>query len=254
MKSKLPLAVIALAAVVATTAGSAFAGVTYSTEPDAAVFPADLGVAVLSTSVTPQTEDTVNQFVSAGTTLAQTFTTGATGFTLDKLAIYSGGKAGGTVRISLYAIPSFGGGKNTDGFVNSSFSTDLLGGGNGAQATVFGSGGAQYSIFDLTGTDEVTLAPNQLYDLEVDVITGSFGWLRSGAAGYAGGNIYQGATELNFNGTAPANSRGERDAVGGSPDRDGGLALYAVASAPLPEPSALALALPAAAMTLRRRR
>src|SRR5262249_42689677 len=43
---------------------------------------------------------------------------------------------------------------------------------------------------------------------------------------YPDGNIYHALTEFNFNGTPPANGRGERDQVGGSPDRDGGMALY----------------------------
>src|SRR5262249_7360725 len=38
-------------------------------------------------------------------------------------------------------------------------------------------------------------------------------------------------TEFNFNGTAPANGRGERDQIGGTPDRDGGMALFKKAAA-----------------------
>jgi hypothetical protein len=67
------------------------------------------------------------------------------------------------------------------------------------------------------------------YAIELDVmgIPGDqFSWYRSTAGTYPDGNLYQGGTEQNFNGTPPANNRGERYQVGGTPQRDGGLALY----------------------------
>jgi hypothetical protein len=149
--------------------------------------------------------------------------------------IYSGGKAGGDVRLNIYPSPV--GGENADGFVNTSFSTDLLNGGAGLQFTANGSPGLQYIRLDLTGADEITLAPNTKYAIELDILTGQFSWQRSGAAGYPDGNLYRDATEGGFNGTPPANNRGQRTQVGGSPDRDGGMALYAV----VPEPTSLAL-------------
>ena len=199
---------------------------------------------------TPQGVSTVNQQVNAGTTLTQTFMTGATGFQLDKIEIYSGGKGGGTARLNIYPDPVGGdeSGANA-GFVNTSFSTDLLNGGAGLEFTFNGSAGLQYITLDLTGTDEITLDPNQQYAIEVDVLTGQFSWQRDGTGTYPGGNLYQGGTEQNFNGTPPANNRGERFQVGGTPQRDAAFALYAV-----PEPSSLAILSMGAIGLLRRRR
>jgi hypothetical protein len=239
---------LSAAGCVAGFAASSYAGVTVTTQPDAPTF--DAGWVIASpTAGNAQAVATVNQQVNAGTTLAQTFRTGPAGFTLDKFQIYSGGKAGGTAKLNIYPDPV--GGENTDGFVNSSFSTDLLNGGLGLDVTINGSGGLQYITFDLTGADEITLAPNQQYLIELDILTGQMSWQRSAGVGaYPDGNIYVGAHELNFNGTPPANGRGQRNQVGGTPDRDGGFALYAV-----PEPSSLALiVLGGLALSARRRR
>lgn len=74
--------------------------------------------------------------------------------------------------------------------------------------------------------------------------------MRSGASQYADGNLYQGATELNFNGTPPANNRGQRNQVGGTPQPDAGFALYTV-----PGPgSAMLMGLAVAAVVARRRK
>jgi hypothetical protein len=223
---------------------AAHAGITYSTYADQATFN---GTPALQTTTTPQASDTVNQQVNAGTTLTQTIVTGASGFQLDSLDIYSGGKGGGNGTLNIYPAPVGGG--DSDGFVNTSFSTDLLNGGAGLPFTFFGSGGPQYIHLDLTGADEITLAPNTKYAIEIDVTNGQFSWLRSSAGTYPNGNLYQGATELNFNGTPPANGRGERDQVGGTPQRDGGLALYAV-----PEPSTLVLFVISSAVAASNRR
>jgi hypothetical protein len=232
MFKRLPLLAVVASGAVATTGT---AGVTVTTQVDAPSFPAGFAIAS-PTANNPQATSTVNQQVGAGTSLAQTFKTGASSLPLDKIVIYSGGKAGGDVRLNIYPDPV--GGEDTDGFVNTSFSTDLLNGGAGLQFTLSGSPGNQYITLDLTGADEITLAPNQQYAIEFDVLTGSgsFSWMRSSAGQYPDGNLYQGASELNFNGTPPANGRGERDQVGGTPQRDAGFALYAV-----PEPSSTAL-------------
>jgi len=201
-----------------------FAGVVVSSYPNA---PTWNQTPTIQTTATPQASDTVNQQVGPGITLTQTIRTGASGFKLDKLDIYSGGQAGATLTLNIYPDPV--GGEDTDGFVNTSFSTDLLNGGAGLTFNVNGSPGLRYLRFDLTGADEITLAPNQQYAIELDVsgAGGSqFSWYRSSAGTYPDGNLYQGGTEFNFNGTPPANGRGERDQVGGTPQRDGGLALY----------------------------
>jgi PEP-CTERM motif len=207
------------------------AGIVYSTYADQATFN---GSPALQTTTTPQASATVNQQVNAGTSLTQTIVTGASGFQLDALDIYSGGKGGGNATLNIYPNPVGGG--DSDGFVNTSFSTDLLNGGNGLAFTFFGSPGTQYIHLDLTGADEITLAPNTKYAIEFDVTNGQFSWQRSSAGTYPNGNLYQGASELNFNGTPPAGGRGERDQVGGTPQRDAGLALFAA-----PEPASAAL-------------
>jgi hypothetical protein len=206
----------------------AHAGVIVTTYNDQ---PTWNGTPTIQTTSTPQATMTVNQQLAPGNSITQTFRTGASGFKLDYFDIYSGGKGGGTARLNIYPDPV--GGENADGFVNTSFSTDLLNGGAGIEFTFNGSSGLQYIRMDLTGADEITLDPNQQYAVEFDVLTGQFSWQRSAAnPGYLDGNIYAGATELNFNGTPPANNRGQRNQVGGNPDRDGGLALFAATAIP----------------------
>jgi hypothetical protein len=211
---------------------AAYAGLNYSTYADQATFN---GTPAIQTTATPQLSDTVNQQASTGTSLTQTIVTGAAGFQLDAIDIYSGGKGGGTATLNIYPNPV--GGADSDGFVNTSFSTDLLNGGAGLSFAFNGSPGTQYIHLDLTGADEITLAPSTKYAIEFDVTGGQFSWMRSSAGTYPNGNLYQGASELNFNGTPPANGRGERDQVGGTPQRDGGLALFAT----VPEPTSFML-------------
>lgn len=209
-------------------AAPTLAGVTVSTYADQATWN---GTPTLTTSLTPQALMVTNQQVTIVPenpelrSHTQTFRTGPDGFLLDRIEIYSGGKAGGTARLNIYPDPV--GGEDTDGFVNTSFSNDLLGGGAGLEFTFNGSGGAQYLRLDLTGADEITLAPNQQYAVEIDVLSGQWSWLRSNEGTYPDGNLYHQLTEFNFNGTPPANNRGERHQVGSTPQRDAGLALFA---------------------------
>ena len=205
------------------TAVPSFATVVVSSYADG---PTWNGTPVILTTATPQTALTVNQQVTTGTSLVQTIRTGASGFKLDKLDLYSGGQGGATVRLNIYPDPV--GGEDADGFVNTSFSTDLLNGGAGLEFTIGGSPGLRYVRLDLTGADEITLDPNQQYAIELDVTggNGQFSWYRSTAGTYPDGNLYSGGTESGFNGTAPANNRGLRTQVGGTPQRDAGLALF----------------------------
>jgi hypothetical protein len=203
-----------------------FAGVVVSTYADG---PTWNGTPTIQTTATPQTDLNVNQQRDPGNSLVQTIQTGASSFQLDRIDIYSGGQAGATVRLNIYPDPV--GGEDADGFVNTSFSTDLLNGGAGIEFTLNGSPGLRYVRLDLTGADEITLAPNMQYAIEFDILgtpgDGSqFSWYRSSAGTYPNGNMYVGLTEQNFNGTPPANNRGERFQVGGTPQRDAGLALY----------------------------
>src|SRR6187431_545753 len=121
------------------TQAAAYAGLTVSTYADQ---PTWNGTPALTTTATPQALDVTNQQVNSGTSLAQTIVTGANSFQLDAIEIYSGGKGGGTGTLNIYPAPV--GGADTDGFVNTSFSTDLLNGGAGLPFTFNGSPGAQY--------------------------------------------------------------------------------------------------------------
>jgi hypothetical protein len=214
---------VGIVACVLGIAAPSFAALNVSTLPDSATW---IGSPMIVTTTTPQATMTVNQQVTGpDITQTQTIRTGASGFKLDKILVYSGGKGGGSGRLNIYPDPV--GGETTDGCVNTSFSTDLLNSGAGLDFTFNGSPGLQYVQLDLTGADEITLAPNQQYAVEIDITGGQWSWQRSAGEGaYPNGNIYQGATELNFNGTPPANNRGQRNQVGSTPDRDAGLALY----------------------------
>src|SRR6476660_5225 len=122
---------------------AAYAGITYSTYADQATFN---GTPALQTTTTPQASDVTNQQANAGFSQTQTIVTGASGFKLDAIDIYSGGKAGGTATLNIYPSPVGGG--DSEGFVNTSFSTDLLNGGAGLSFNFNGSGGAQYVHLD----------------------------------------------------------------------------------------------------------
>lgn len=253
MVSMRSAALCAALAAVTFSASAAHAAVTVTADPAGAFAP---GYTIVSPAGGDGTTvSQTNQFQTGGNALTQTFTV-TSGFQLDRITILGGGRAGGTLTLSIYPLANaFEGGQDADGYVNTSFATDLLGGGAGATAVAFGNGGTNLTTFNFTGTDEVTLAPGRYaFDVKINGdATSSFSWIRSNQSEYTGGNIYQGAIEGGFNGTPPANGRGQRNAVGGSPQRDGLFAMYAVA--PIPEPTSLA-AIGLGAMTLvaRRRR
>src|SRR4051794_23193477 len=75
-------------------AAPSFANVVVSGYADA---PTWNGTPIIQTTATPQASLTVNQQVGPGVSLTQTIRTGAAGFKLDKLDLYSGGQGGATV-------------------------------------------------------------------------------------------------------------------------------------------------------------
>jgi hypothetical protein len=212
--------------------------------------------AVITTTTTndPTASPSANDFVTPTVPLVQTITPAST-FTLSAIQFLNGGQAGATGTFAIYQIPSFAGGKDTDGFVNTSFSTDLLGGGSGLAFQVFGDSGnpPQLTTFALSGADQITLTAGNVYAIEFDITGGSsFGLLRSTDNEYAGGGDFQNTSlEANFNGTAPANGRGERDAF--FPNTDFLMAVDSTAAAPEPASCGL-LAIGAVALLRRRRR
>src|SRR3982750_4467464 len=90
------------AACVGAVAATASAGI-ISPAPTSADGPSFAPGFVIASPVdgSPQVPMTVNQQASAGISQTQTFVTGPAGFTLDRIDIYSGGKAGGTGRLNI---------------------------------------------------------------------------------------------------------------------------------------------------------
>lgn len=202
----------------------AMAGITPTQLPIADAWS---GAPALATTSTPDTDSTVSN--GGNGAVALTFTTGPTGFTLDKFAIVAAGGPG-DVTVSLYQSPV--GGTEGDGYVNVSYSNDLFtgeaynGGTPGLSFTFNGTGSETILELDLTGSDEIALLPNTVYALDFTGLNGFY--VRRGGEFYTdGGNLYARSS--------PDDLDGQRfDVAGGR--RDAPLALYAV-----PEPASLGL-------------
>lgn len=221
-----PTSAVAIMAACAFSASAGLTTSTYSVVPN--VWS---GTPVLANTLTPDTDSTVSNGGGQNTAAAITFTTGASGFKLDKFAfVAAGGPSQGFVH--LYQSPVGGG--ESDGFLNVSFSIDLLGGGAGLPFTFFGTGSEVAFEFDLSGADEINLAANTRYALDftaspADPTYNLF--IRRGGAFYTGGgNIY-------VNGNVSGSPVGERYDVVGGARRDAPLALYSV----VPEPTSAVL-------------
>lgn len=218
--------------------GLANAAISPSQLPIADVWP---GTPAAVTTNTPNTDSTTGNggFASGGVTL--TYTTGASPILLDSLAIVAAGGPG-PVKLAIYPQPV--GGTEADGFVNVSFSTDLLtnnsfaSGNAGLEFTFNGTADETILNLDLTGASEITLAPNTLYALDFTSVSNFF--VRRGGAFYTGGgNIYA---------RSVTPDDGQRFDVAGA-RRDAPLALYAV-----PEPASASILAFAAIGAFRRRR
>jgi hypothetical protein len=201
------------------------------------------GTPTIATTLTPD----VNATQTSGGRTLQTFTTGASGFQLDRLAFVVGGGPG-TITFNVYKIQQTGdpwgdqGGKESQGFVNrvtpSGGSTGLLGvAGAGLSYTWFGTASSDIITLDLTGVDEIALAPNSVYAVALNETGDTNFFTRRGASSfYTGGNLYgwnSGTQYFDVAGTKV----------------DAPLAVYAV-----PEPTGLAMIGVGALAVLSRRR
>ena len=185
-----------------------------------------------------------------GVAAGETFTTGATPFTLTAFQISNkGGSAVASgLSIHLYVLKSnitpssTAYVPNTDAVTGSpNTSGDLLGvdGSGVGQGLTFTYGGATAPAagtsdlmeFDLSGADQVTLAANTLYTVEIwNTSTSSFFWSRN-ATTYAGGQAYAtGSTS----GAVENSTTSRNQLVGGAP-RFADLAVFGT----VPEPTTL---------------
>jgi hypothetical protein len=230
-------------------ASSAFGGVTMNNQgAPGAAWPASPDGTLAPTIQTglPST-GTVAQTVAPNVVEGHAFTVTSPGFKVGALAWTFSGSAAGNYGIHLFPFqgssvytPSAG------GYVPASdLSADLLTG--GASVAYSGSGSSNVIFFDLTGADEVTLAPG-IYAFEVwnlGTNTGSIFPMRAGET-YAGGSIYQ--TGVDPAALSGSSSVGRNNVAGGT--RDG---IFAVYAANVPEPTTLLSLAPVAVAALRRR-
>ena len=193
-----------------------------------------------SASAAINTTFTVGIGLAAGASAryGQSFTTGASGFTLGAIEMYVGGQ-GGANNVGVHLYSNVSGGSEADTFVNPNnpTATDLLGGGSGLTFTMTPAGSNGYLVLTFSGADQVALAANTKYYFELSGGDAGVNVLRAGSSPYAGGNAYAGSDPSTFRGLPSSGS-----------NRDSAVAVYAV-----PEPASLAV-LGLGAMGLVRRR
>jgi PEP-CTERM motif len=200
---------VLVAACSSVLAAAVHAGVTTSFVSDG---PSLEGTPTINTAGTAASTINTTFSVSIGfapgdtSRFGQSFTT-TTSFVLDKVELYVGGGVSNGMGIHLYT--GFAGGGETDTFINPNnpTATDLLGGGSGLSFNLNCPTG--YMVFDLTGSDEITLAANTKYYFEVSGGDAGVFFRRAGSSPYSGGNAYLGSDPSNFRGLP--NSGGVRD-------------------------------------------
>lgn len=214
-------------------------GAAWPSSPDGTAAP------TIQTTANPGS-GTVAQTVSPNVVEGQTFTV-TSSLKVGAIAWTFNGSAAGSYGIHLFPFkstspytPSAG------GYVPASdLNADLLSG--GTSVAYSGSSSSNVIFFDLSGSDEVTLAPG-LYTFEVwntSNNTGSVFPMRAGET-YAGGSVYQSPSDP----AAPSATSpiGRNNVAGGT--RDGIFAIYAAA---VPEPTSMLSAAALGMLACRRR-
>jgi hypothetical protein len=202
-------------------------GATWPASPDGVASP------TIAAATAPNL-GTVNQTIGANTVIGQTFTV-TTPFKIGSVAWTGNGASGVNLSVHLFQFKSTSPyTPASGGYVPASdLSADMLGGGSGVTATYGGAPTTNVLFFNLTGTDEVALAPG-IYAFEVwnTSASGSMFLARQGEA-YSGGSVYQ-VTDPNAQSVTSSVSR--NNVAGGTRD-----AIFAVYAAAVPEASAFAM-------------
>jgi len=159
------------------------------------------GSADLSTGLTTDSgffEDALGKSGGGNeTSFEQTFTVGSSGFTLGQIAISMDDRiSGATIGIELYAVsdPQASSFDTSGGDLFSGLSYTFASGDPGGKATM---------LFDLTGSDQVTLAANSSYGFRLTATpltsAGYMDWNRIDDL-YSGGTAYGSGSEFDFSG------------------------------------------------------
>jgi hypothetical protein len=182
-------------------------------------------------------------FVNDGSDLMGfTFKAPASPVVLDKIAwVGLGAGTGATFTMRLIDL-----GTADPNTAYAAAGTDLFNGGAGLSLVHPGAAGSHINVFDLTGSDEVSLTPGNTYAFELvrdTAVAGTITLVRTGA----GNSTYADGQYWKLNGAPPprviqASSGAPRDAVA------------AVYLAPVPEPSTFVIAGIGAAIALAMRR